>query len=103
MVYILLLISPICFSFPATSVSSFHCQNDCRCRADIGDGATLMVADSVAPTTNASLPEVCADSPVVMATDVGWCEGGVDYFVGYYDTALDCWDACWYYTHDQTW
>jgi len=81
----------------------FHCQNDCKCRADVGDGATLMVADSVAPNTNASLPEVCTNSPVVMANDVGWCSGGIDHFVGYYDSALDCWDACWSYTNDQTW
>lgn len=61
-----------------------------------------MVADGVADTT-ADLPEVCTSSPVVMANDVGWCVGGVDYFVGYHNSSLDCWDACWGLLDDQTW
>jgi hypothetical protein len=56
-----------------------------------------------AAASNGSLPEVCTNQPAAMDADVGWCYGGVDYDAGLYDSALDCWNACWDLLDDQTW
>jgi len=93
---------PTGFDGDSASQQKCFCQDQCYCLANPGKGAELLTKQSFA-NTETDLPSTCYENPLVIAEDVGWCEGGIDYAVGATNSVSDCWSRCWSVFNTHLW